>query len=401
MFKDFIRQELALFPLKRIRQNSERNYVKNILIKTLILVSALYLNACASGTRKPSSNDGLSGQSGFSGISSKFVSVNSQPEFSVANREGLGLYYVPYDTSYSADSVSFQLGALSSDSVPRLAKMVMEEFQLYPTDCLRKVQVDQIVLSNSIGIAFTDGSVDSRSATLDPVNNTMIYSEGIFSLAYMVVDLMRFYQQDLAAYQKLVAMNRSDAGFLTFLAAQKSKIEAEQLKTEASAEKTSAFMINVIHHEFYHFWDTKVNGSPTPDAEWAALNDSSFQYGNGGRFNRNSNNSIWNTNYPGFLDDYARTAVEEDKAEVYGALLAHPVELTARMQNDPILARKVNLLKSRAQRFCSSMNSNFWRSAEQTVAGRVQYGIKIMITDDDSAQSLPIPGKSAIGSYHY
>ena len=375
--------------------------MKNILYKSLILVSAFYINACAAGARKPSSNTALGGQSGFSAIASKFVSVTSQPEISVANREGLSLYYSPYNTSYDADSVSFQLGGLPSESVPKLAKMVVEEFQLYPTDCLRKIQLDQIVLSNSIGIAFSDGSVDSRSATLDTSNNTMIYSEGLFSLAFMVVDLMRFYQQDLAAYQKLVAMNRRDAGFLTFLAAQKSKIEAEQLKTEADAEKTSAFMINVIHHEFYHFWDTRVNGSPTPDAEWAALNDPSVHYGNGGRFNRGPNNSIWNTNYPGFLDDYARTAVEEDKAEVYGALLAHPSALAARMQNDPILARKVNLLKSRAQSFCSSMNSNFWRSAEQTINGRIQYGIKIMITDDDSIQSLPIPGKSAIGSYHY
>ena len=78
----------------------------------------------------------------------------------------------------------------------------------------------------------------------------------------------------------------------------------------------------VIHHEFFHIIDYRDDGMVYQDERRAALNPNTFKYGGGGRSAEGlQTTSLLTTQFPGFLDHYSTTGVEEDKAEVFANLI--------------------------------------------------------------------------------
>lgn len=105
-----------------------------------------------------------------------------------------------------------------------------------------------------------------------------------------------------------------------------------------------AFLRRLIHHEVFHFIDYAADDQVRTDPEWDALNDRYFVYGFGGRFVREGSASRFGSGGPGFVTEYAKSAVEEDKAETYAFLLTAPTQMRAAAAQDPTLFKKADAI---------------------------------------------------------
>ncbi len=117
----------------------------------------------------------------------------------------------------------------------------------------------------------------------------------------------------------------------------------------------------VMHHEFYHLVDYRDDGQVYADADWDALNRSGFRYGSGGRnAQTKSDTGTLTSKYPGFLNHYSTTGVEEDKAEVFSMLLTDPKHVAKRIASDQVLRAKVQHMKKLMRRHCKEVDEKFW-----------------------------------------
>lgn len=138
--------------------------------------------------------------------------------------------------------------------------------------------------------------------------------------------------------------------------------QARRLYLEVERGSSSpSYLRRVIHHEFFHMIDQARSGDTYRDAEWAALNPPGFSYGDGGA-NRQDRPStgVASESLPGFLNDYATSGVEEDKAELFAYLVTDPAYVLRRSAAEPLLAAKAALLLRQLQRYCREMDQRFW-----------------------------------------
>ncbi|MFH1360947.1 MAG: putative zinc-binding metallopeptidase [Candidatus Omnitrophota bacterium] len=121
-----------------------------------------------------------------------------------------------------------------------------------------------------------------------------------------------------------------------------------------------------IHHELYHMIEMQSIGYPGwKDSEWANLNEEGFMYGQNRTWQEIKNVRNYSAPpRPGFITDYAMTSIEEDKAEVYAALLIESQNtlMHAWAQEDPILRKKLELMKEFIRYFCKEMDKNYWKN---------------------------------------
>jgi hypothetical protein len=129
--------------------------------------------------------------------------------------------------------------------------------------------------------------------------------------------------------------------------------------------KHQAYMRKVIHHEFFHMIDLRDDGKLYHDERWAALNPSGSQYGDGGRnAQANSKTSVLTEEFPGFLNHYSTTGVEEDKAEVFAHLIVDGEFVRKRAASDPVLESKIKLMRRLLAEFCPEMDEEFWKKTK-------------------------------------
>jgi hypothetical protein len=125
------------------------------------------------------------------------------------------------------------------------------------------------------------------------------------------------------------------------------------------------YLRKVIHHEFFHMIDLHDDGKLYRDERWAALNPKEHRYGDGGRNAQdNANTSVLSEKFPGFLNHYSTTGVEEDKAEFFANLLVEPEHVQKRAESDAVLKSKVELLRAQLADFCPEMNADFWKKTQ-------------------------------------
>ena len=147
-----------------------------------------------------------------------------------------------------------------------------------------------------------------------------------------------------------------------------------------SCERVDAvYLQSTLHHELFHFIDHSIltiqAASPTttatasrlrnhvarPDPEWCALNVPTFMYGGGGMAVRDATaSSAVSSPCAGLLNAYAASAVEEDKAEVWAALMRDEAAVSG--GGDEIVRRKAALLRGRVERWSEgSLGVQWWR----------------------------------------
>ena len=120
----------------------------------------------------------------------------------------------------------------------------------------------------------------------------------------------------------------------------------------------------VLHHEFFHIIDYMDDGFVYEDERWAALNPPNHVYGQGGiSVQHIAETSLLTKKFPGFLNHYSTTGVEEDKAELFANLMVEFNYVEARAKQDKVLRDKVNLMRQLLVKFCPELDANFWRRA--------------------------------------
>jgi hypothetical protein len=121
------------------------------------------------------------------------------------------------------------------------------------------------------------------------------------------------------------------------------------------------YQIQVLHHEFFHVIDYADDGLVYEDKDWASLNPSDFAYGSGGRNAQNvADTNVLTDRYPGFLNHYSTTGVEEDKAEIFARLIVEPAMVKQRAESDPVLRAKIEKMESLVRKFSDEMDEEFW-----------------------------------------
>jgi hypothetical protein len=126
------------------------------------------------------------------------------------------------------------------------------------------------------------------------------------------------------------------------------------------------YLRKVIHHEFFHIIDYRDDGSLYRDERWSLLNPNEFKYGNGGRAAQDvRETSVLTNKFPGFLNHYSTTAVEEDKAEMFANLIVDLEYVEDRAKKEQAINSKVERMKELLARFCPEMNDEFWEKVRR------------------------------------
>jgi hypothetical protein len=125
------------------------------------------------------------------------------------------------------------------------------------------------------------------------------------------------------------------------------------------------YVRRVIHHEFFHVVDLKDDGKLYADERWANLNPPGFRYGPGGaRLQDDPTVTTTGKDVPGFVNRYAASGVEEDKAELFSHLLVEPETVAARAEKDKYVRAKVERMKELMAAFSTAAGAEFWDAAK-------------------------------------
>lgn len=116
-------------------------------------------------------------------------------------------------------------------------------------------------------------------------------------------------------------------------------------------ELTDGWTIDrVIHHELFHMLDYRGEHFDI-DPEWEALNPKGFAYADPEGHYRDRD--LPAARPKGFVRSYATQNEAEDRASTYEHLISQPDELCAIAAKDPIVAKKVALIRKRVSKIAA------------------------------------------------
>jgi hypothetical protein len=119
------------------------------------------------------------------------------------------------------------------------------------------------------------------------------------------------------------------------------------------ASAAEGFTIDrVIHHELFHMLD-HAGAYYHYDAQWAALNPPGFTYHDPDK--NYLDRELSSVRPPGFVRDYATQNEAEDRASTFELVFGRPDEVCAIAAADPVVAKKVALIKKRVKSIAGPM----------------------------------------------
>ena len=201
-----------------------------------------------------------------------------------------------------------------------------EAFRRYPTSALAVAGIDHVAVCSEIVYTKPD-EVDHPAGVADPVSRGLL-----LSVKHFIAD--------------------------------------------SSYHSAGEFTVDdIVHHEVYHLLENAHSRAlMTEDPEWEALNPLAFHY---------SNAMYTEPRQAGFVSSYAMTQVAEDKASVYGHLMAHPDDLCEMAKADEVLRAKLAIVWRRAAALMGT--NSFMRAA----APCVTVGGWIDVTSSSAAVRWP------------
>jgi hypothetical protein len=126
------------------------------------------------------------------------------------------------------------------------------------------------------------------------------------------------------------------------------------------------YVRRVIHHEFFHFIDVRDDGKLYQDERWAKLNPPGFKYGNGGaKVQDDPTVTTTGKDEPGFLNRYAISGVEEDKAEVFAYMMVEPKAIAERIEKDKYVRLKTERMTELIAAFAPKADGEWWAAVEK------------------------------------
>jgi len=129
-----------------------------------------------------------------------------------------------------------------------------------------------------------------------------------------------------------------------------------------------------IHHELFHMADFRM--VPAIERQWLQLNPADFRYQGSGRSvvrdhqGRMSTLTALTADAPGFVSRYALANGEEDRAELFAAMLTDYDYVMTRCAADAVLRTKVALLKKMLANLSADMGDSFWETRRGLPAER-------------------------------
>lgn len=100
---------------------------------------------------------------------------------------------------------------------------------------------------------------------------------------------------------------------------------------------------HAFFHEIFHLVDARYNSD---DEDWAAF---------GSKYSERTVKVG-----EGLISDYAATAIEEDKAEMFAYMVLEMRSVAAQAKKDETLGKKLALIKRRCSDACSEIDDEFW-----------------------------------------
>ena len=148
----------------------------------------------------------------------------------------------------------------------------------------------------------------------------------------------------------------------------------EDLLFDVTSAQNERYARHVVHHEFYHMLEDDWNGSAYyKDPNWSLLNEAQFQYGAGGAAYQTG--SVWEFNHPktGFINIYATSGLEEDKAEIWAVMFVAENwrMIEPMLASDPVLRAKVSYMREFARSKSPTMSIDFWSEVAQRLANKL------------------------------
>ena len=129
-------------------------------------------------------------------------------------------------------------------------------------------------------------------------------------------------------------------------------ISLKRIRQMISARKAKVIR-HTFHHELYHVIDAKLTLIDL-DNEWSKINKNPYS-----KTLIVSNLKLLNDG-KGFITNYAKNNVSEDKAEVFANLINDYKATKEIIKNDKIIFKKTQLMISRLKKISPSINKNFW-----------------------------------------
>jgi hypothetical protein len=134
--------------------------------------------------------------------------------------------------------------------------------------------------------------------------------------------------------------------------------------------------VRFVHHIIWHRLDERA-GAMWQDPEWIAVNPAGFEYGvhsRGGVHEVRTGAGNLSTQYPGFLNLYSTGNLPDDKAEAFAYLMVIPAWVQKRARQDPFLARKISIVKSRLAALDREFDDDFWKRIDAASDDASHYG---------------------------
>ena len=117
------------------------------------------------------------------------------------------------------------------------------------------------------------------------------------------------------------------------------------------------YLKHLFHHEFYHIIDTRLTNSIV-DEEWSSLNKDNYL--NSKIIGDDTITLTPDSSVKGFVSQYARKNMAEDKAELFAMLITRNKDVKKILKKDEILYKKTELLISRLKNISPLINKDFW-----------------------------------------
>jgi hypothetical protein len=128
----------------------------------------------------------------------------------------------------------------------------------------------------------------------------------------------------------------------------------------------AANLVGSVHHEIFHLVDYQLLGRPPREADWLRLNPDTFRYQGLGRDIVGRHKGAMSeltglrSDLSGFISQYSMASGEEDRAELFRALMTDYAFVVRRCSSDPVLDAKVAQLKGLLSRLSPEMGDDFW-----------------------------------------
>ena len=224
------------------------------------------------------------------------------------------------------------------------------------TEIARRDDIEIVAFDPQFPIATTYGKIAGRSAAGDEIDRYSVLFLREFSL-YPPSLIKRCGLKRIVLCKELAFDGQLRAAIPDF--------EHDTLYLDVlRGGYDRLYLCKVLHHEFFHIIDYRDDGLVYEDREWSALNPPAFKYGTGGKNAQHVAGTRELTDkFPGFLNDYSMTGVEEDKAEVFANLIVDSAYVAERAKSDRVLGAKVQALEKSLAKFCPEIDPAFWSKA--------------------------------------